>query len=417
MKDMGGQERFRRIALRLGALLGPDAGAVVQSTVALLVSLITTLAAGLTLASAEERLASIPGLLLLVPAAIAQRGNVFGALGSRLGTAIHTGTFRISTRSDSFFGQNVLASIGLSWVAATWLALVASVLARLFGVSNAMGVFDFLSVSIVGGMLASLIVLGITVALAAGSTRFGWDLDNVTAPLVTATGDLVTLPALLIGSLLVARAGVTLVVGVGAIAVALLTLGWIVKSSLQVLRQIVRDSVPVLGVASVVSLLAGLAVERQLSAFLDAPALLVLVPTYFGMAGALGGILASRFGSKVHLGLIESSLVPPRTAWQDIRSVILLAVPIFSLVGVLSHLGSVVIDVDSPGLLLMFGIALSAGLGALTVVVAVAYYGTLAAVRFGIDPDTASIPLTNSVLDLVGAFTLVAAIVAWGVAP
>ena len=62
----------------------------------------------------------------------------------------------------------------------------------------------------------------------------------------------------------------------------------------------------------------------------------------------------------------------------------------------------------------MLLVAAIAGAGATLVVLAVAYYGTLAAVRFGLDPDTATIPLTNSVLDLVGAFTLVGAVVLLG---
>ena len=74
------------VGRRLVRIFGPDPRAIAQSAAALLVSIVATLIAGLTLASSEERLGQLPGLLLLVPAAIAQRGNVFGALGSRLGT-------------------------------------------------------------------------------------------------------------------------------------------------------------------------------------------------------------------------------------------------------------------------------------------------------------------------------------------
>ena len=152
-----------------------------------------------------------------------------------------------------------------------------------------------------------------------------------------------------------------------------------------------------------------------MSAFLDQPALLVLVPSYFGMAGALGGILSSRLGSKVHLGLIQSRLVPQREALLDIRSVALLSPPIFLLVGAAAHLGSTAVGAASPGLGSMVAVAVLAGFGATFVVLGVAYYGTLAAVRVGLDPDTATIPLTNSILDLVGAFTLVGAIILLGV--
>ncbi len=412
-------DRLRPVIARFARSFGPDPAAVGQTLVALALSIVATLLAGLTLASAEGRLSELPGLLLLVPAAIAQRGNVFGAMGSRLGTAIHTGTFRISTRPDTLFGQNVLAAIGLSWVAATWLAIMAKLLAVSFGVSNSMSVLDFLAVSVVGGMLASLVVLAITVALAAGSTRYGWDLDNVTAPLVTAVGDLVTLPALMLGSLIVTENWASEVLGAIAlsVAVALLAAWFRLKQlKLTILRRIIAESLPVLAIASTVSLFAGATIENRLGSFLDQPALLVLVPTYFGMAGALGGILSSRLSTKLHLGLVPPSALPSRSAWTDIRSVALLAIPIFTAVGLGANAGASLLGIDGPGLLSMVGVAVLAGVGAIAVVVLVAYYGTLGAVRFGLDPDTAGIPLTNSVLDLVGAFTLVAAIVALGVA-
>ena len=41
------------------------------------------------------------------------------------------------------------------------------------------------------------------------------------------------------------------------------------------------------------------------------------------------------------------------------------------------------------------------------VVVPIAYYGTIAAVRPGVDPDTYGIPLVTSTVDFIGAFTLI----------
>lgn len=408
-------DALRLLFARLVRILGPDQRAVAQSAIALLISIAATLVAGLVLASAEERLSQLPGLLLLVPAAIAQRGNVFGALGSRLGTAIHTGEFTLARRLDTIFGQNVVASMALSTVAATWLALVGWVFANVFDVPDAMGLLDFVAVSVLGGVLASLVVLAFTVALAAGSTRFGWDLDNVTAPLVTGTGDLVTLPALILGSLVVGPSQASEILGAALIVLALGVLAQSVRTALALLRRIVLESLPVLGLASTLSLIAGVVIERRLGSFLEQPALLILVPAYFGMAGALGGILSSRLGTKVHLGMIEPTRIPQRQAWLDIRSVAVLAIPIFALVGAAAQLASVLVGIDGPGFASMVAVSTIAGGGATLVVLAVAYYGTLGAVRFRLDPDTVTIPLTNSVLDLVGAFTLVATLVLLGV--
>ena len=59
--------------------------------------------------------------------------------------------------------------------------------------------------------------------------------------------------------------------------------------------------------------------------------------------------------------------------------------------------------------------AVLGGLLATVLIVVVAYYGTLAAVRFGVDPDTYGIPMVTSSLDLAGAFTLILSVVLVGV--
>src|SRR5207248_5144889 len=105
---------WRAITARFRALLRTDAVGVRAGFVALLLSSGGDLLAGLTLGSITGTLQDLPGLLVLVPAAIGMRGNVFGALGSRLGTAVHTGTFQLSRRTDTVVGQNLAAALSMS---------------------------------------------------------------------------------------------------------------------------------------------------------------------------------------------------------------------------------------------------------------------------------------------------------------
>ena len=65
-----------------------------QGFVALVVADLGSLVAGLALGTITHRLKVLPGLIVMVPAAIGMRGNIFGALGSRLGTSIHSGLYR-----------------------------------------------------------------------------------------------------------------------------------------------------------------------------------------------------------------------------------------------------------------------------------------------------------------------------------
>ena len=67
-----------------------------QGFIALGISSLGGLVAGFALGSMVNRLELLPGLIILIPAAIGMRGNIFGALGSRLGTLQHMGLFRLS---------------------------------------------------------------------------------------------------------------------------------------------------------------------------------------------------------------------------------------------------------------------------------------------------------------------------------
>src|SRR4051794_35251594 len=157
----------RRITTRLRAVIAADVAGTRQGLVALLVSSVGDLVAGLTLASITHTLDRLPGLLVLVPAAIGMRGNVFGALGSRLGTAIHAGTFRLSRRADTVVGQNVGAALVLSLSISVLLAVLAKVMSDAFGVGKTISVLDFVVVSVIGAILSSVVVLVLTVAVAA----------------------------------------------------------------------------------------------------------------------------------------------------------------------------------------------------------------------------------------------------------
>ena len=400
----------------LVTLVGGDPIAYRDTFAALSVAAVTSLVAGITLATTSDTLEELPGLLLLVPAALAVKGNIFGALGSRLGTSIHTGQFQLSVQLDTVVGQNTAAALILSLAVSVELALLAKGVAIVFNVSPTMSVVDFIAVSAVGGALASMVVLAITLVLAAGSVRYGWDLDNVLAPLVTATGDVVTLPALVWAASLAGVDGVTTTVALFVSAVAFIGVVWALRADHRILRTVMRESLPILTVAGIIDLVAGITIEKRLADFVEFPVLLILLPGFLGTAGALGGVLSSRWSTKVHLGLIRPGAVPSRQAGADVAMMMSLAVPMFIAAALVAELGGVITGQASPGVVQLVAVALIGGLLASIAVVVVAYYTTVVAIRFGLDPDTYGIPMVTSSLDFVGAFALILALVAVGVA-
>ncbi len=408
----------RHVGARFVALLRTDAAGVRAGFYALLISSGGDLVTGIVLGVFTNRLAELPGLLVLVPAAIGMRGNVFGALGSRLGTQIHAGTFRFSRRIDTLAGQNIAASIVSTLSISAALAVLAKAMSEAFHLHNTISIADFLVISVIGAILSSAVVLVLTVGVAAFCANRDIDLDNVAAPIVTAAGDMVTLPSLFLATYLLGIPFLTpvLAIACAVIGVAAAVIGFRAQG-LPIMRRIIIESLPVLLLAGAVDIFAGLTIQQGINSFLKYPALLVLVPAFLEDSGSLGAILSARVSTKLHVGTLgEEGRSPWRGVAEDVMLVYMYAVPVFVFLAISSTVAADVVGKASPGFVLMLGVSLIAGFLATTCSVVVGFYSAVATYRFGLDPDNHGIPLVTSSLDLLGALSLILAIVILGLA-
>lgn len=387
-----------------------------QGFIAVCIASLTSLAAGVTLAKMSGRIEAIDGLLILIPVSIGMRGAIFGGLAARLGTSIHAGLFEVTRSKTSLLAQNVHAATLLTISTAAAMGILARVIAGLLGIET-VSIWDFIVMAVVGGLLSSAVVLGVTIYLSIKSFERGWDLDSVGSPLITAIGDVVTLPFLLVASYLVGIEVVTPVLGGLATVVAIYALarGW--TSNLQVARRIIRESFPVLCIAIVLAILAGAVVEPRVEeVFLVFPALLLVIPGFLENTGALGSILASRLGSKLHLGAVTPKARPDAAALLDGSIVLALGVTVYSITAVATLALAEILDINHPGAMTFIGIVLVGGVLATVVAALIGYYAATITYRFGLDPDNHTIPLVTSGMDLLGVICLVAALVLFGVA-
>ena len=92
----------------------------------------------------------------------------------------------------------------------------------------------------------------------------------------------------------------------------------------------------------------------------------------------------------------------------------LYAIPVFVFLGLSSIIGAHVVNFRSPGAARMLGVSLIAGFLATTSSVIVGYYSAVLTYRHGLDPDNHGIPIVTSSLDLLGALSLILAIVLLG---
>ena len=383
-----------------------------QSLVALALNSTTSLVAGAVLGSMTGTLEALPGLLVLMPAAIGLRGNIFSTVGNRLSTALHTGELDLDLRHRGALRQNVEASVVLTLAMSVVLAVVAWLIGLAIGVDDLTSPLVLVAISVAGGLLASLVVLAATIGLVWGAVRRGWDLDNVVAPVVSTLGDALTLPALWLAAQAADVGVVADAFGVVGAAVGGFVFVRAMSSRGEILRQVVRQSWPVLTAAVLLSTFAGVALESRLEAWQAVPALLVLQPAFVSSAGALGGILSSRIASKLHLGQIPTSTFPSAEARSDAAFVMGLGLPVYLLNGAGAHLIARLLGQHSPGLAAMVAVGAIGGLVAVAVAVAVAYYGTVAATSAGVDPDTYGIPVVTSSVDFIGVIALIATVAA-----
>ncbi|QKY20882.1 magnesium transporter [Halolamina sp. CBA1230] len=170
-------------------------------------SVVGGLLAGAVLGGMQAELRAVPGLLVLVPALLATRGNVYGSLGARLSTGLHQGL--VEPRVD--LGNRRLRG---AMAAALANGLLASAVAAVavFLILTALGdtvapVTTLVAISLVAGVLSGVALIGVVVVVVFAGYRRGRDPDTLVGPVVTTTGDVFGVAFLLLAVRLVLAVG------------------------------------------------------------------------------------------------------------------------------------------------------------------------------------------------------------------
>lgn len=400
----------QRLYRKSTALLRTDPIGVRHGLISLLIGTLAGLVAGVILGSVTNRLIALPGLIVLVPAAVGLRGNIYGALASRLNTIAQLGEYRFSFKRSTTVGSNIYASILLSMGASMLLGIVAKVVSEAFGVVHSISLLEFFLISIGGGIIPTIIVLACTIFLSRLCVKRDWDLDNVAAPLITATGDCVTIPSLLLMTLFISNRTFVIAMGLFTFILALYCLIVGLWSRISTIKRIVRESLPVLIVGGSISILAGIAIQSKISSFSKYPILLVLLPPLLSINGAIGSILSAHVATKLHLGFVRPDKFSFSSISEDLTVSYLLTIPIFFILGVFCSIYSELGHLAGPGYFYTILISLVAGFIATTLSNAIGYLSATLTYRFGFDPDNFAVPSVTSISDLIGAVVLMALI-------
>lgn len=174
---------------------------------ALAASLVGGLLAGVVLSGMRAELRAVPGLLVLVPALLATRGNVYGSLGARLATGLHQGLIEPRIRSGN---ERMRAAAAAALANGVLTSLFAAVVA--WGILVALGapaasLRSLLAISFVAGLLSGIVLTVVVVTAIFVGYRRGQNPDALVGPLVTTTGDVFGMLFLLLAVRLVLAIG------------------------------------------------------------------------------------------------------------------------------------------------------------------------------------------------------------------
>lgn len=165
---------------------------------ALAASAVGGLLAGLVLGGMRGDLSRVDGLLVLIPALLATRGNVYGSLGARVATGLHQGLVEPRvTAGDQRLRRAVTAAIANGLLASLFAATVAYlVLVALAADPEPLPVLA--AIALISGLLSGIALSTVVVFVVFAGYRRGRDPDTLVGPIVTTAGDVFGLAFLLL---------------------------------------------------------------------------------------------------------------------------------------------------------------------------------------------------------------------------
>ncbi|MFZ2070099.1 MAG: magnesium transporter [Halobacteriota archaeon] len=381
-----------------------------QAPFSLLFCAFTGLLAGIALSAMSGMLQLLPGLMILIPPAIGMRGNVYSALVSRLGTSMHLGLFSPTLKKGGVLQLNAHASLILTLIFSIILGFLAKLVAEAFGVFS-IPLHEFILISVIGGLISGIVLLGISILVSITGYNRNWNIDNVSSPIITSAGDMITIPSLFFAASLILKLNKLKFMGwlspvtlLSILFISLYCAVKVLKSNNVELRRILFESIPMLLICGTLSTFAGIILNMKLEQLIANTAILVMVPPFLGVNNGLGGILSARLSSMLHIGTVNPQKFPDRRVSANFTVIYLLSLLIFSVVGGMSYV--VTLPAGTQGVLELLALSILGGVLCTTFLNFASYYIAIISFRFGLDPDNETIPLITSLTDVVGVLCL-----------
>ena len=166
-------------------------GMVKQSLPLIVFCGLGAIVAGSTLGVMTDLLREIPGLIVIIPAIIALRGNISTAFGSRLGSAYHLGVIDSDNLWNEELKQNIIGSLTLSFLVSIIIGILAYVTSIIMKVYP--DPVKLILIVLIAGVVSAIILTMLTIGIIYLVFKRGYDPDNITGPALATFGDIITM--------------------------------------------------------------------------------------------------------------------------------------------------------------------------------------------------------------------------------
>ncbi len=369
-----------------------DVKMIRESFVALLLALIADSFAGMLLNRSISVFNAIPGLLMILPALLDMRGNVYGAQISRLSSKLHLG--EITSIKDKKVKINIISAIALAFtVSYIMIGLTAGVF--YFTQDMVVPVLIILAIVLTNHFFTSSILTPVSAYIAVKSYEKNWNPDNIGVPIISAVGDFLVVFFMVFSAMIVmwlphflryALLGVWLIYTIYIFSRTIKSKeGW----------RIYRESFIVLIIVGLFELVTGTMWEDN-----KLPLLLLVLPPFQETLGNIGSVLSARLSSFIYLGYIKPGIIPRgRRFLEDVVSTYVLAFIMASIVAGLGFFYTMN--------WIVVGMIFTAGMLAATILILISYYLTYLSIKLKMDPDNTVIPIITTLADIIGSGTII----------
>jgi len=371
-----------------------DVKLIRETLTALLLALIADSIAGYIMNRHIEIFRLIPGLLMIVPALIDMRGNIYGAFVARLSSKLHLG--EIKNLRDKKVKIGVKSVQSLAYSAAFVVGIFAGIFAFL-STEKLIYVLFIPAIILTTNFFTTSILSPLTAFIGIKSYQKGWNPDNVGVPLISSIGDLVTVLFIIaVGYIFLFIFHIPILI-VGILSAILLYTLFTGKKVLKddEGRKVYIQSMPILLLIAFLELITGGLWETNKIGII----LLILPPTLETL-GNIGSVYSSRLSSFIYLGFVEPSLVlRGKYIRKEIFSIFILSVIVYSLI-------SIFVFGISRSLKSIFMIWSSAFLSIFLILI-ISYYLTIGSLRIKLDPDNVVVPVITTLADIIGTTSII----------